>query len=93
MYCQNCGSEIEQNSMVCPFCGELNRNSEIIREKDAKILEMEQKIAQLEQRVKQDSTSGFKRTGLFRFQWMIFVFPLVFVVVFFLFFILLVSIR
>jgi len=93
MYCQNCGSEIGEKAKICPYCGELNKNSEIVREKDMKIQEMEQKMAELELRVQQGTKARIKRSGAFQFQWMIFVFPLVFVVLFFVFFILLVSIR
>jgi uncharacterized membrane protein YvbJ len=90
MYCQNCGSEIDQNASICPFCGQANKNPDIIRSKDIKIQELEQKIAKLEQDVKETSNSPFKKKNFNPFPW-VFIVPIVFVIVFFLFFILLIT--
>ncbi|MFW9875346.1 MAG: zinc-ribbon domain-containing protein [Candidatus Thorarchaeota archaeon] len=92
MYCQNCGSEIDQNIMVCPYCGQVNNNSEAIREKDIKIQELEQKISNLEQNIREGSRSGVKKAGINVFQPWIFIVPIVFVILFFVLFIILVSI-
>ncbi|MFX0145708.1 MAG: zinc-ribbon domain-containing protein, partial [Candidatus Hodarchaeota archaeon] len=78
MYCQNCGSEIDQNAVVCPYCGQVNTNSDIIKKKDAKIQEMEQKIVELEQVIKQEPVSKVKKSGINQFQPWIFIFPIVF---------------
>ncbi|MFW9969778.1 MAG: zinc-ribbon domain-containing protein [Candidatus Odinarchaeota archaeon] len=93
MYCQNCGSELDQNAMLCPYCGQVNNNSDIIRNKDLKIQEMEQKITELEQIIKERPRSKIKKTGINQFQPWIFIFPIVFVILFFVLFIVLVSIR
>ncbi len=93
MYCQNCGSEIDQNAMVCPYCGQVNSSSDIIRKKDIKIEEMEQKIAKLEEIVKEGSRSTTKKAGIKIFQPWIFIFPIVFLILFFTLFIILVTIR
>lgn len=93
MYCQNCGSEIDQNSNVCPYCGQMNSNSEAIKRKDIKIQELEQKIEKLEKIVEQKSSIALKKTRINQFQPWIFITPIVFVIVFFVFFILLISIR
>ncbi len=93
MYCQNCGSEIDQNANVCPYCGQTNNNTDIIREKDIKIQEMEQKITELEQIVKQRQGSTVKKNIFNPFQIWIFVVPIVFVIVFFVFFILLINLT
>jgi len=92
MYCQSCGSEIEQNTKICPYCGEENRISGILSEKDNKIKELEQKVAQLEQNVK--NQAGYKPKRIHnpnQFMWIIFVFPIVFLVLFFVLFIILAS--
>jgi len=93
MYCQNCGSKIDQNAKVCPYCGLMNNNSDIIEQKDIKIQEMEQKIAELELIIRQGSKSLPKKAGLNPFQPWIFIFPIAFVVLFFVLFIVLVAIR
>ncbi|MDX1799135.1 MAG: zinc-ribbon domain-containing protein [Candidatus Lokiarchaeia archaeon] len=90
MYCQNCGSEIDQNASICPFCGQANKNTDIMRSKDIKIQELEQKIAKLEEDVKTKSNSPFKKNIFNAFPWF-FVVPIVFVIVFFLLFILLIT--
>jgi uncharacterized membrane protein YvbJ len=93
MYCQNCGSEIDQNATVCPYCGQVNRNSDIIKKKDIKIQEMERKIEELEQIVKERSKSPIRKNIFNQFQPWIFITPIVFVIVFFVFFMLLISMR
>jgi uncharacterized membrane protein YvbJ len=90
MYCQNCGSEIGQNDLICPYCGQTNNSSKILEEKDKKIQELEQKITDLELNVKKGSRSKFKKAGVTHFQPWIFIFPIVFVIVFFVLFIILV---
>ncbi|MFW9828407.1 MAG: zinc-ribbon domain-containing protein [Candidatus Thorarchaeota archaeon] len=91
MYCQNCGSEIGQNDLICPFCGQRNGSSEVLKEKDNKIQELEQKIAKLESIIKEEPKSIFKKAGLNHFQPWIFIFPIVFVILFFVLFIILVK--
>ena len=92
MYCQNCGSEIEQNTKICPYCGEQNNISNALSEKDNKIKELEQKIVNLEQSVNSQVRSGIKKTyNPNKFMWIIFVFPIVFLVLFFTLFIILAS--
>ncbi|MFX0038782.1 MAG: zinc-ribbon domain-containing protein [Promethearchaeota archaeon] len=93
MYCQNCGSEIDQNAIVCPYCGQVNSSSDIVKEKDIKIQEMEQKIAELEHAINVGSKSTVKKSGINQFQPWIFIFPIVFVILFFVLFMILVSIR
>ena len=61
MYCKNCGSEIDQNANVCPYCGETSNSTDIIKKKDIKIREMEQKIAELERIVKEQPRSAVKK--------------------------------
>jgi uncharacterized membrane protein YvbJ len=90
MYCQNCGSEIDQNASICPFCGQANRNIDLIKSKDIKIQELEQKIAKLEQTIKEKSNSSFKKNIFNPFPWF-FIIPIVFVIVFFVFFMLLIN--
>jgi uncharacterized membrane protein YvbJ len=93
MYCKNCGSKIDQKATVCPYCGQFNSSADIIRRKDIKIQELEQKIANLEKIVKEKPGLSVKKTRINQFQPWIFITPIVFVIVFFVFFILLVSIR
>jgi uncharacterized membrane protein YvbJ len=93
MYCQNCGSEIDETTSICPYCGQASNNSEIIRNKDIKIQEMEKKVAQLEQIVKERPKSSVRKNMFTQFQPWIFITPIVFVIVFFVFFILLISLR
>ncbi|MFX1385294.1 MAG: zinc-ribbon domain-containing protein [Promethearchaeota archaeon] len=93
MYCQNCGSEIDQNANICPYCGQVNSNSDVIRKKDIKIQEMEQKIEELEQIVKKRSITPSKKTGFNMLQPWIFIAPILFVIAFFVLFIILVTIR
>ena len=93
MYCQNCGSALEENVSVCPYCGQVNENSEILKQKDIKIQDMEQKIAHLERLVNQQPKSTRKSLRQSMFQPWFFIFPILFVVIFFIFFILLVTIR
>lgn len=91
MYCQNCGSELDQNDLLCPYCGQRNFNSIILMEKDNKIQELEKKIVELEIIVKDKPSSRFKKSGIFNFQPWILIFPIVFVVLFFVLFMILVS--
>ncbi len=93
MYCSNCGSEIDQNASVCPYCGQVNNKSDAIKKKDIKIQEMEQKIAELEQIIKERPRSTIKKNVFNQFQPWIFITPIVFVIVFFVFFMLLISFR
>jgi len=92
MYCQNCGSEINQNAKICPYCGQVNNNSDILREKDIKIQELEQKMAKLEQVFEEGTRSTVKKSGINQFQPWIFIFPIIFVILFFVLFMILVSI-
>lgn len=91
MYCQNCGAEINENTTVCPYCGLVTKSSDTIQDKNKKIQALEQKIVELEQVVKQVSRTRPRRSGITQFQPWIFIFPILFVVVFFVFFIILVS--
>ncbi|MBY8992468.1 MAG: zinc ribbon domain-containing protein [Candidatus Lokiarchaeota archaeon] len=93
MFCQNCGSEIDQNYQICPYCGQNNRSSDIRDDKDIKIQELEQKVAELEQAIKEGSKSMDKKWPFNLFQPWFFIFPLVFVVLFFVLFMVLISIR
>ncbi|MFX0022894.1 MAG: zinc-ribbon domain-containing protein [Candidatus Hermodarchaeota archaeon] len=93
MYCQNCGSEIDQTASICPYCGQTNKTSEIIRNKDIKIQEMEKKIAELEQIIKERPKSTVRKNLFNQFQPWIFITPILFVIVFFVFFILLISLT
>lgn len=93
MYCRNCGSEIGENVKVCPYCGRENNTYEVIQQKDAKIQQMEQKISELEKIVKDGSKSRNKAIKQNYVQPGIFIFPIVFFVLFFTFFIILVAIR
>ncbi|MFX1411284.1 MAG: zinc-ribbon domain-containing protein [Promethearchaeota archaeon] len=93
MYCQNCGSEIDMSAKICPYCGRMVNISEVIQQKDTKIQEMEQKVSELEQLVKERSKSTNKTIKENFFQPWIFIFPIVFLVLFFTFFIILVSVR
>jgi uncharacterized membrane protein YvbJ len=92
MYCQNCGSEIGMNDKICPYCGQASENFKVLQEKDNMIQELEQKIIKLEGLIREKSKSGntFPRPNSFM-PW-IFIFPFVFMVLFFVFFIILVSI-
>ena len=93
MFCQNCGSEIDPNYQICPYCGQNNSSSNTLNEKDIKIQELEQKVTELEHIIKEGPKSSDKK-GLFNlFQPWFFIFPLVFVVLFFVLFMVLVSIR
>lgn len=91
MYCQNCGAEINEDTTVCPYCGLLSKGSSIIQEKDLKIQALEQKIVELELAFQQVSRRRNRKSGITQFQPWIFIFPILFVVVFFVFFIVLVS--
>lgn len=93
MYCQNCGSALEENVSICPYCGQVNDSSEILKQKDIKIQEMEQKVEQLERLVRQQPKSTRKAFREHMFQPWVFIFPIIFVVIFFVFFIVLVTIR
>jgi uncharacterized membrane protein YvbJ len=93
MFCQNCGSEISENDLVCPYCGQKNSNASILIEKDNKIQELEQKVKELEKIVREEPRSIFKRSGVTNFQPWIFIFPIVFVVLFFVLFIVLVTLT
>ncbi len=91
MYCQNCGAEINENSTICPYCGLATKSSDILQEKDMKIQALEQKIVELELAVQQVSRTRNRKSGITQFQPWIFIFPILFVVVFFVLFIILVS--
>ncbi|MFW9818671.1 MAG: zinc-ribbon domain-containing protein [Candidatus Thorarchaeota archaeon] len=91
MYCQNCGSEIDQTASICPYCGQTNNNSEIIKSKDNKIQDMEKKIAELEEIINERPKSTIRKNIFNQFQPWIFITPIVFVIVFFVFFMLLIS--
>ena len=91
MYCQNCGSEIDSTASICPYCGQPNNNSKIIRNKDIKIQEMEQKIAELEHIIRERPKSSNRKNILNSFQPWIFITPILFVIVFFVFFMLLIN--
>ncbi len=93
MYCQSCGSEIGQDYIICPYCGQMNSNSDTISEKDIEIQELEKKVADLEQIIEEGPRSIIKRARLNQFQPWIFIFPIIFMVLFFVLFMLLVSIR
>jgi uncharacterized membrane protein YvbJ len=95
LYCQHCGSELEQNYRICPYCGQnvSSSNVDIMDEKDIKIRELEQKIANLEQIIRQKSSSKEKNWPFNLFQPWFFIFPLVFVILFFVLFMVLVGIR
>ncbi|MFX0083588.1 MAG: zinc-ribbon domain-containing protein [Candidatus Hodarchaeota archaeon] len=93
MFCQNCGSEIDQNYQICPYCGQKNSSSDTMNEKDIKIRELEQKVAELEQIIEEGSKSTNKKGFNNLLQPWIFIFPIVFVVLFFVLFMALVSIR
>jgi uncharacterized membrane protein YvbJ len=93
MYCQNCGAEIDENSEVCQYCGSINNITKVIQQKDIRIQEMEHKISELEQIVKKGSNPRNKTIKENFVQPWIFIFPIIFVMVFFIFFIILVSIR
>lgn len=93
MFCQNCGSEIDPNYRICPYCGQSNSSSDIRNDKDIKIRELEQKVTELEQVIKEGSTSTDKKGPFNLFQPWFFIFPLVFVILFFVLFMVLVSIR
>ncbi|MFX1280803.1 MAG: zinc-ribbon domain-containing protein [Promethearchaeota archaeon] len=93
MYCTNCGAKIDQNYRICPYCGQKSSSSDIEDDKDIKIRDLEQKVAQLEQKIKEGSKSEDKKKPFNPFQPWFFIFPLLFVVLFFVFFIVLVSIR
>ena len=93
MYCMECGSKLEENAIVCPYCGQENIDSKIPDEKDLKIQELEQKVDTLEKSVKEKTRSLVRKTDENRVQPWIFIFPMVFFVLFFVFFIILVAIR
>jgi uncharacterized membrane protein YvbJ len=93
MFCQNCGSEIDQNYRICPYCGQKNSSSDPMDEKEIKIRELEQKVTELEQIIKDGSKSKDKKGFNNLFQPWIFIFPIIFVILFFVLFMVLVSIR
>ncbi|MFW9938015.1 MAG: zinc-ribbon domain-containing protein [Candidatus Thorarchaeota archaeon] len=90
MFCQECGSEIENTATVCPFCGKINSNSDVIQQKDLKIQELEQKVAKLEEFVTHKPKKATRSFNPMMFLF-IFILPLAFLVLFFVFFIILVS--
>ena len=93
MYCQNCGAEIGDDANVCPYCGISVHTAQIVEEKDKKIAEMEKKIQRLEALASQSAGETSKSSSdgdTPEFQPWIFLFPLVFFVLFFVFFIILV---
>ncbi|MFX1476491.1 MAG: zinc-ribbon domain-containing protein [Promethearchaeota archaeon] len=93
MYCTECGSKLDENAIVCPYCGEEKIISNAVDEKDLKIQELEKKIIKLEESNKERRWFSSKKAEENRVQPWIFIFPLVFFVLFFVFFIILVAIR
>jgi uncharacterized membrane protein YvbJ len=91
MFCQECGSEIENKATVCPYCGKINSNSDVVQQKDLQIQELEQKVAKLEEFAINKPKKINKSFNPMMFL-LIFIFPLAFLVLFFVFFIILVSI-
>lgn len=93
MYCTECGSKLDENAKVCPYCGQENMKSKVPDEKDLKIQELEQKIVKLEEstRVRIGLLSSKAKEN--RVQPWIFIFPVVFFILFFVFFIILVVVR
>ena len=91
MFCQNCGSEIEEHDKVCPYCGQVNKYFEVLKEKDNIIQQLEQKVIKLEELVREGSKLERKFPKPNSFMPWIFIFPFVFMVLFFVFFIVLVS--
>ncbi|MHA2051355.1 MAG: zinc-ribbon domain-containing protein [Promethearchaeota archaeon] len=90
MYCRYCGSEIEDNIKVCPFCGKSNEKPDIVTQKDNKIQDLGYKVKRLEERLKRNEKSGFGLFKNFPIQPWIFIVPIVFVVFFFVLFFLLI---
>ncbi len=90
MYCQNCGAKMANDTKYCPFCGYSNEDASEIDEKDLKIKDLQEKITQLEQTVSNsgnfETERGFNNNKMFI---LIFVFPLAFLVLFFVLFIIL----
>ena len=92
MYCTECGSKLDENAKVCPYCGQAI-NSKIQDEKDLKIQELQKKVINLEESVKEKARFFNRKNNENRVQPWIFIFPMVFFVLFFVFFIILVAIR
>ena len=87
MFCQNCGAKIEDDVVVCPFCGFSNESNHKLSQKDLKIQELQEKIMQLEQTVSNTSVNkkdrGLNNRMMFAF---IIIFPMAFLIFFFLLF-------
>jgi hypothetical protein len=82
----NCGSEIEENVDICPFCGKSNKKPDLFTQKEKKIQDLEQKVKRLEESLGKKEKSGWGMFGNSNFQPWIFIFPIVFVVLFFVLF-------
>jgi hypothetical protein len=93
MYCTECGSRLDENVIVCPFCGHEKLVSKPLDEKDLKIQELESKIVKLEESNKERKRFFSNKAEENRVQPWIFIFPLAFFALFFIFFIILVAIR
>ncbi|MEJ2295676.1 MAG: zinc-ribbon domain-containing protein [Candidatus Lokiarchaeota archaeon] len=92
MYCQNCGSKVDDNTYVCSFCGYSIEKVNDIAQKDRQIQELKEKVNQLEQTFS-NTTTG-ENTSIFNNKMMflvIFVLPIAFVVFFFVLFFILVN--
>ncbi|MHA2474144.1 MAG: zinc ribbon domain-containing protein [Promethearchaeota archaeon] len=91
MFCRYCGSEIEETTKICPFCGKSNEKPEILSQKEKQIQILEQKVKRLEERLERNnkSTGGFFRN--FNYMPLIFIVPIVFVILFFVLFFFLAS--
>lgn len=90
MYCTNCGADIGENVKTCPYCGKSNEKKDLMEQKDMKIQELEQKIVQLEAKIAGNKESHLGLFGGNRWMFLVFIFPLVFFIMFFTFFIILV---
>ncbi|MFX1326241.1 MAG: zinc-ribbon domain-containing protein [Promethearchaeota archaeon] len=90
MYCTNCGAEIGEHVKTCPYCGKPNEKKDFMVQKDIKIQELEQKIVQLEAKIARGKESHRGLFGENRWMILVFIFPLVFFIMFFTFFIILV---
>jgi uncharacterized membrane protein YvbJ len=91
MFCKYCGSEIEDNIKVCPFCGKSNEKPDLLTQKENKIQDLEQKVKILEERLEKNNRPRRNFFGDFNFLPWIFIVPVVFVVLFFVLFFVLVS--
>jgi len=78
-YCQECGSRREENSKVCKFCGYFFENIGNTSEKDKMIEKLKKKIEQLEKELQSKNQTDQSNNP-----W-IFIMPIAFVAIFFLF--------